>query len=243
MTDSIPLPTLRVGQTCDVTIDAAQDGGQYKSRIEDVDGPKLQIAMPTRRGEPVIPPMGQQIQIVTQTSSGSSVFIQAEVTGRQSQPFPVLTVRVLSASQQQARSYFRAAVNVWPAECSVWRSPPDEGDAGVASPAADTGGRHAFWQPLRATVHDLSGGGAALVAHEHVHEGERVKLRFPLPHGGGEFAAAGAVRRSAALSPDQKGQPRWEIGIAFDALAADQRDRLVKAVTRVQAEERRRQTG
>ena len=261
MTDTATaIPTLRVGQTCDITIDAAKDGGQYKSRIEDVDGAKLQIAMPTHRGELVVPPLGQMIQIAAQATSGSSVFIQAEVTGRQNQPFPVLTVRILSASQQQARSYFRADVNVWLAECSVWGDPPaahgehathdahaQHAPDGAAShpthPAEAAAPHHPFWRPVRATVHDLSGGGAALLAHEHIREGERVKLRFSLPHGGGEFAAAGQVRRSDSTGPDQKGQPRWDVGVAFDSLKADQRDRLVKAVNRVQAEERHRQTG
>src|SRR5687768_4929145 len=114
------VPGLRIGQTCDITIEAAEGGGLYKSRIEDVDGDKLSIAMPTHRGELVIPPMGRVVQIAAQTAGGGQVFIQAEVTGRQNQPFPMLTTRVISASQQQARNYFRADVTVWPSECSVW---------------------------------------------------------------------------------------------------------------------------
>jgi c-di-GMP-binding flagellar brake protein YcgR len=180
------------------------------------------------------------------------VFIQAEVTGRQSQPFPVLTVKVLSASQQQARSYFRADVTVWPAECSVWGEAPAEhgedaaqGDGHAASPVPAThvpgAAHHAFWRPVHASLHDLSGGGAALLAHEHIREGERVKLRFPLPHGGGEVAVTGEVRRSVSRGRDQKGEVRWDVGVAFDNVKAELRDKVVKAVNRVQAEERRRQ--
>ena len=258
------IPSLRVGQVCDVTIEAAEGGGQYKSRIEDVDGDKLQLAMPTQRGQLVVPAMGRMVQISAETSGASSVFIQAEVTGRQNQPFPVFTVRIVSATQQQPRSYFRADVTVWPAECSVWGEAPVEhaehaegeaahptqhaqhaqhADSHAAATHVPGGGHHAFWRPVRASVHDLSGGGAALLAHQHIREGERVKLRFPLPHGGGEVAVTGQVRRSESRGRDPKGGVRWDVGVAFDNVSADLRDKLVKSVNRVQAEDRHRQTG
>ncbi|HEU5318478.1 MAG TPA: flagellar brake protein [Chloroflexota bacterium] len=268
---------LRIGQTCEITIEAAEGGGQYKSRIEDVEGESIKVAMPTHRGELVVPAMGRVMQIAVQGSGGGTIFIQAEVTGRQSQPFPVLTVRALSASQQQARSYFRADVTVWPTECSVWgESPVDhgagntpghegqpahaaEGHAGQAAhptPAAHgthaangagshdghaVPAHHAFWRPVHASLHDLSGGGAALLVHEHLREGDRVKLRFPLPHGGGEVTTTGEVRRSISRGRDAQGEVRWDVGIAFENVKAELRDRLVKAVNRIQAEDRRRQ--
>src|SRR6266508_3352366 len=138
------IPSLRVGQTVDLSIEAAEGGGQFKSRIEDVDGGKVQLAMPTQRGQLVVPAMGRIVQITTETSGGGSVFIQAEVTGRQNQPFPVFTVKILSATQQQPRSYFRADVTVWPAECSVWGEPPAKhGEHGDSEPAPHADGHAA----------------------------------------------------------------------------------------------------
>ena len=96
---------------------------------------------------------------------------------------------------------------------------------------------------MRASLHDLSGGGAALLTGEHLRVGDRVRLRFPLPHGGGEVAVTGEVRRSSGRGPDPQGQPRWDIGVAFENLKAETRDALVKSVNRSQAEERRRQAG
>jgi c-di-GMP-binding flagellar brake protein YcgR len=270
---SAGISSLRIGQTCEITIEAAEGGGQYKSRIEDVEGESIKVAMPTHRGELVVPAMGRVMQIAVQGSGGGTIFIQAEVTGRQSQPFPVLTVRALSASQQQARSYFRADVTVWPSEVSVWGEAPVDHTAGHTAghapahdgQAAHTGdghtthathtthgagashdthpspSHHAFWRPVHASLHDLSGGGAALLAHDHLREGDRVKLRFTLPHGGGEVAVTGEVRRSISRGRDQQGEVRWDVGVAFDGVKAELRDRLVKAVNRVQAEERRRQ--
>ena len=75
----------------------------------------------------------------------------------------------------------------------------------------------------------------------HLREGDRVKLRFALPHGGGEVAVTGEVRRSISRGRDQEGEVRWDVGLAFENVSADLRDKLVKAVNRVQAEERRRQ--
>jgi c-di-GMP-binding flagellar brake protein YcgR len=255
------IPTLRIGQTCDVTIEAAQGGGQYKSRIEDVEGAVVKVAMPSRQGQLVVPPMGQAVQLTVQATGGGTLFVQAEVTGRQNQPFPTLTLRVLSASQQQARSYFRADVTIWPSECSVWGAAPEH-DAHDAHAGHDPDPEHpshpahpnhaehlagvaslAFWRPLKASLHDLSGGGAALLTGEHLRVGDRVRLRFPLPHGGGEVAVTGEVRRSIGRGPDPQGQPRWDIGVAFDTLKAETRDGVVKAVNRAQAEERRRQAG
>jgi c-di-GMP-binding flagellar brake protein YcgR len=225
------LPGVRIGATCEIAIESADGYGEYKSRIEDFQEDRITVAMPTHRGSFVIPAIGDPIEVIVPTPGGGQLFLESEVTQRQTDPLPMLVLRVLSVGQRQSRGYYRIMnLTVRPTECAVWDI---------------SGGRDdAFWKPVRAIVQDMSGGGVGLLADEEMPVGSRTRIRFPLPFGGGECLGIGEVKmcrphgtRGAAAA--RRGHERWIVGLLMDEITRRTRERLIKAVHRYQAEERR----
>ena len=226
------LPGVRVGAVCEIAIESADGYGEYKSRIEDFQDDRMTVAMPTHRGAFVIPAIGDPLDVIVPTGTGGTLFLESEVLGRQSEPLPLLNVRVLSVGQRQSRGYYRILdLKLQPTECAVWDISDGRDDA--------------FWRPVRAVVQDMSGGGIGLLADEEMPVGSRARVRFPLPFGGGECVGIGEVKmcrphgaRGAAISSKRDSQ-RWIIGLQMDEIPRRTRERLIKGVHRYQAEERR----
>src|SRR5688572_32414600 len=101
------LPGVRIGAICEIAIESADGYGEYKSRIEDFADDRMTLAMPTHRGAFVIPAIGDPLDVIVPTPGGGTVFLESEVLGRQSEPLPLLNVRVNSVGQRQARGYYR----------------------------------------------------------------------------------------------------------------------------------------
>ena len=222
------LPGVRIGATCEIAIESADGYGEYKSRIEDFQEDRLTVAMPTHRGAFIIPSIGDPIEVIVPTPGGGQLFLESEVLQRQSDPLPMLVLRVLSVGQRQARGYYRITdLKVQPTECAVW----DISD----------GRDEAFWRPVRAIIQDMSGGGCGLLADEEMPVGSRARIRFPLPFGGGECIGIGEVKmcRPHGARGGRRGSERWIVGLQMDEITRRTRERLIKGVHRYQAEERR----
>ncbi|HET7768616.1 MAG TPA: flagellar brake protein [Chloroflexota bacterium] len=226
------LPGVRIGAVCEIAIESADGYGEYKSRIEDLQDDRLTVAMPTHRGAFVIPAIGDPLDVIVPTPGGGTLFLESEVLGRQSEPLPLLNVRVVSVGQRQARGYYRVTnLTVRPTECAVW----DISD----------GRDEAFWRPVRAIVQDMSGGGCGLLADEEMPVGSRARIRFPLPFGGGECVGIGEVKMCrphgsrGGINSARRGEQRYIVGLQMDEITRRTRERLIKAVHRYQAEERR----
>jgi c-di-GMP-binding flagellar brake protein YcgR len=220
------LPGVRIGQNCEVAVEGADGYGEYKTYIEDLRDDRLVVAMPTSRGQYVNPSTGTRLELRVPTPGGGTLYLDCELVARQTSPVPMLVLRVIAVGQQQSRGYFRIPVVVRPFDCAVWDH------AG--------GPEFAHWRPVRVAIQDLSGGGAGLLADEQLPEGARVRLRFPVPFGGGECAATGQVKMSRRHGVSQATrEPRWIAGVQFDEITRQAREGIVKAVHRIQAEERR----
>ena len=219
------LPGVRIGANCEIAIESPDGYGEYKSRIEDLEADRLTLAMPTQRGAYVIPSNGDPLQVILPTAGGGTLFLDGEVLGRQSQPIPMIVIRVLAVGQQQSRGFFRINVVVHPTECAVW----DHSD----------GPDEAFWRPVRAIVQDMSGGGVGMLGDESIPTGSRMRIRFPLPFGGGECNGTGELKMCRPHRGSTAKQARWILGLQMDQIARRERERLIKAVHRFQAEERR----
>lgn len=221
------LPGVRIGANCEIAIESADGYGEYKSRIEDFQEDRLTLAMPTHRGAFIIPATGDPLNVILATPAGGTLFLEGEVVGRQSQPMPLIVMRVVAVGQRQSRGYFRIMLTVRPNDCALW----DISD----------GADGAFWRPVRAVIQDMSGGGIGLLADEQVPVGGRMRVRFPLPFGGGEAVGYGDIKmcrphgRGAAAARSN----RWIVGLQMDEITRRTRERLIKAVHRYQAEERR----
>jgi c-di-GMP-binding flagellar brake protein YcgR len=219
------LPGVRIGANCEIAIESADGYGEYKSRIEDLEEDRLTLAMPTHRGSFVVPRTDDPLQVIVPTPGGGTLFLECEVLGRQNQPIPLVMVRVLAVGQQQSRGFFRINVTVRPTECAVW-------DIG-------SGPEDSFWRPVRAIVQDMSGGGIGMLADEAVPVGARMRLRVPLPYGGGECVGTGEIKMCRPHRGSSARNPRWIVGVQLDQIARRERERLIKGVHRYQAEERR----
>jgi c-di-GMP-binding flagellar brake protein YcgR len=224
------LPGIRIGATCEIAIESADGYGEYKSRIEDFQEDRLTLAMPTHRGAFVIPSIGDPIEVIVPTPGGGTLFLESEVLQRQSQPLPLVVVRVVAVGQRQSRGYFRIYLSLRPTECALWD--------------ISEGRDEAYWRPVRALIQDMSGGGIGLLADEEMPVGSRVRVRFPLPYGGGECVGIGEAKMCRVQAPPRGSGPRaragkWIVGLQMDEITRRTRERLIKAVHRHQAEERR----
>lgn len=221
------LPGVRIGANCEIAIESADGYGEYKSRIEDFQEDRLTLAMPSHRGAYVIPGSGDPLNVILGTPAGGTLFLEGEVVGRQSQPVPMIVMRVLAVGQRQSRGFYRINITLSPIECALW-------DISEGPDAT-------FWRPVRATIQDMSGGGIGLLSDEQVPVGGKMRVRFPLPFGGGEAVGFGDIKmcrphgRGAAAARSG----RWIIGLQMDEITRRTRERLIKAVHRFQAEERR----
>jgi c-di-GMP-binding flagellar brake protein YcgR len=219
------LPGVRIGANVEIAIESADGYGEYKSRIEDMEEDRLTLAMPTHRGSYVVPRTDDPLSVILPRPGAGTLFMECEVLGKQSQPIPLVVVRVVAVGQQQARGFFRVNVVIRPTECAVWD--------------LTFGQEEAHWRPVRATVQDMSGGGIGMLADEAVPQGSRLRLRFPLPYGGGECTGVGEVKMCRPHRGSTARHPRWILGVQLDQIARRERERLIKGVHRYQAEERR----
>lgn len=219
------LPGIRPGAICEIGIESPDGYAEFRTRVEDYDEGRLVLGMPSKRGTFIPLMIGDPVQVMVPAQAGGTLFLEGQITGRRLEPLPLISVEILSVGLQQSRGYFRINLVVRPTECSVW-------DVSV-------GPNDAFWRPVRATVQDMSGGGVGLLADEPVQTGSKLRIRFPLPVGGGECNGSGEVKLCRPHRAGDGGPARWIVGVQLDALTRPTRERLIKAVHRHQAEERR----
>lgn len=82
------------------------------------------------------------------------------------------------------------------------------------------------WLDLRADVCDLSANGLGLSLDREVALDERVSLSLELPDGQGLLRARLVIRHAAQAQQDR----RWQAGGEFQAIAADDQERLIRFV-------------
>jgi c-di-GMP-binding flagellar brake protein YcgR len=231
------LPGLRVGLNCTLELDSeeAGEGDAFKSRIEDMRDDTVVVAWPSKRGQNVHAVNGDMIYLTVPTfdSKGrpaSTMYLDGEVIARSPgglESIATLTVRVLAVGRQQQRAHFRLYINLQPLDCAIWHR-----DFGASE-------AEGYWRPIGASITDLSGGGVGLQSDDQVMEGARLRLRFPLPMGTGEFLID--TRVAKCIPATAGGRTRYKIGTMFDQIDRIQRERLMRCIHRFQVEQRRRE--
>ena len=226
MVEQLTAEGLKIGAAVEIGVDAADGYREYKTRVEDFEADRLVLAMPTWRARPVLVALGEPAQVMIPSERGGKLFLGCEVIARQAEPLPMLTVQVLAVGQEQSRSYVRVYYSTRPLECSVWEM--------------SAGASEAYWRHFPAAIQDLSGGGIGLLCHEPIAEGARVRLRFPLPCGGGYCRVSGEVKLVRTSGRDDRPDNLpLTAGLEVQEIARADRERLIKAVLRFQSEERR----
>ena len=232
------LRAVRLGAAAMLEVETPEGPREYRTRIEDVDGELVHVAMPTEHGTQVVLPLGEEVLVHVATTAAASVDIRGQVTARKVSPYPVLVLRALEVEANQQRSFHRVRVWIQPEEAWMWVDDVESSSGTTASePRGD-------WQRVEATVCDLSGGGLGLRMEAAPMKDSTVRVRLLLPLTGEALAVRGRVvsaRKTDAAA--RAGTAPFHVGVRFEELAKVDQERLVRALTRVQLEERRKARG
>jgi c-di-GMP-binding flagellar brake protein YcgR len=230
-------PSIKIGASASIEVQTSDGAREYKSRVEDIEAHFLLVSMPSERGEFVVIPTGQYVTLSVTTPSAANLFVEGEVVGRRTQPFPVLVIRPISVESNQQRLFHRVQVRIEPAGFWTWigeGEPPP-----TARPETQNG--ETTWQALNGTIVDVSGGGVGMVSDVELPREAWVQVRFPLPATKEPFEARGRVM--VARPRPLAGKAQYQLGVKFEGLDKKEQERLVKANHQHQIEERRRARG
>lgn len=228
-------PSIRIGANATIEIQTADGAREYKSRIEDIEAHFLLVAMPSEKGQLVVIPTGQYVTLSVTTPTQANLFVEGEVVGRRTQPFPVMVVRPISIESNQQRLFHRVQIRIEPTGFWCWI-----GD-GEPAPTARPQNGATTWQKVQGTIVDVSGGGVGMVADVELPREAWVVIRFPLPVTGEPFEARGRVM--VARPRPHAGKTQYQVGVRFEGLDKKEQERLVRANHQYQIEERRRSRG
>jgi c-di-GMP-binding flagellar brake protein YcgR len=228
-------PSIRVGANVSIEVQTTEGAREYKSRLEDVEAQLLLVSMPSEKGQYVVIPTGQYVTLSVTTASAANLFVEGEVIGRRTQPFPVIVVRPISIESNQQRLFHRVQVRIQPTGCWCWIG------EGEPPPNTKPSNGSSDWQTINSTIVDVSGGGVGMVADVELPREAWVQVRFPLPVTAEPFEARGRVM--VARPRPHAGKVQYQIGLRFEGLDKKEQERLVRANHQYQIEERRRSRG
>lgn len=231
-------PSVRIGANILMEVQTPEGQREYKSRVEDIEDGTLVIAMPSERGELVMLNQGEYCTLNIMTVSAAQVFAEGEIIGRRAQPVPLLVIHPFYVETRQQRTFHRVQVRIEPMGVWWWTRPEDKVGLSRRPSAANKDGG---WQSYNAVIVDLSGGGLGLLASEELPRGTNMFVRFPLPVTQELMEVRGRITSSRARPKGD--QMFYLLGIQFEGLSQQDQERIVKANTRHQIEERRKGLG
>lgn len=228
-------PSIRIGASASIEIQNEDGSREYKSRVEDIENGLLVVALPSERGELLQVSSGQFVTLAVQTASGSNLFVEAEVMGRRTSPFPVMVARPVSIESNQQRLFHRVQVVIEPT--GVWRWVGQSAPSPTSRPSAT----NANWERVKGMIVDVSGGGVGFLSETELARETHIVIRFPLPAIKEPFEAYGKVMM---CRPRPQGAVvRYQHGIKFEGVSKSDQERLIRANHQYQIEERRRARG
>lgn len=236
-------PSIRIGASTTIEVQTDEGAREFKSRIEDIQNSLLHVAMPSERGQLVVVPTGQYVTLSVMTPTGTNMFIEGEVMGRRTQPFPVLVIRPMSVESNQQRNFHRVQLRMEPMALWQWTGTDDPDRKGIRPGAEPSGsnGDAGVWQRVTGTILDVSGGGIGLLADSDIPKDSILRVKFPLPVSGEPIELRGRVMISRPRP--QGSETKYQSGVQFEEMSPFDQDRLVRAIHQYQLEERRRSRG
>lgn len=229
------LRSVRIGAAVAIEMETFDGPRQYPSRIEDVELDTLHVATPAERGTLVAVPVGTGVRLTVTTLASAPMVVQGTVTALQRAPVPVLLIRASEVDETHSHLFKRVPVLIQPEEAWVWAGtsrPPKR----PRPPALES-----RWRPLHATVVGLGGTGLSLLTEARIATDAVLCLRIALPPFGEPLTVRGHV---VAVDPAGEARAttaaRYSSGMQFDDLSRTERERVVRAVNRLQLDRRRR---
>lgn len=148
---------MKIGHRVEIALAHDQDETYYTSKVEDFDDQYLTIAMPTDKGYPVIPAIGEVIFGRLRTSEGVFKFVSVFID-KAAKPIPVLRIMLpKEMDKHQQREFVRVETRIPVKVCF------EDEDKNLSDPYVTYS-------------KDLSGGGIRIVMDRDVEAGSRVHV-------------------------------------------------------------------
>lgn len=190
----------------------------YATRVEDMQGERLKLSLPTEGGVPVYIPRGERIRCEF-TAEGGIYSFTVEVLGWEQRPIPTLIVEMPKQFQRlQRRDYVRLEANL-----AINYSVLCTGDA-----------TREQW--LRSQTRDISGGGLLFKAPDKLPIGAQLEVYLTLE--GNTIHTSGEVVRYLPDMVDS--EPGNWMGLRFLDINERDRDMIIRYIFNQQRERRKR---
>ena len=212
---------LKIGQRLEISLDDYTDGNiSYTSRIEDIVGDELIVAMPhTGKRVPVIPRQGETLYVLAAGDGCHYRFFSTHngtgYTNQKDKRIPVLYISAPEVGERfQKRRSFRVRVN-----------------AGVTVRLVDKSGK--IYPPAKARIINFSGTGLAFAWHKELEIGSEAGLEInDIPKLGALSVMSTVVR---CLRIDREDEPAvYHIGVKFEALSKPAVEKIIRYLFEVQ---------
>jgi c-di-GMP-binding flagellar brake protein YcgR len=209
--------TFRVGVTISLEYEEHGIPQFVLSRVEEAEGDRLWVAMPTRAGMFLALPVDTAMLVHIRKDEIVHT-LHARVSGRRLQPTPMLELRPTSEIQRRPpREYVRLKIVLMPSYAALLG--PDGGETRIA-----------------ATIVNIGAGGVLLRTRQAVEVGQQARLSVELP------GSIGAIATTVqALRVDTRRTDRglyYEAGCVFVDLTDEERDLITTFIFRFQVRQR-----
>ena len=209
---------LAIGQRLEIFFENSEEGDSgYTSRVEDIIGDELVVAMPLdERRVPIIPRVGENLYVLAGGDGCHYRFFSVHLShGRHEGRIPVLHISIPEVAERfQKRGLFRIKVNL----TATVRLVDHEGKIDA---------------PKRVPVIDLSGSGLAFVWPKQVSHDMEAALEINDIPGIGTLELMTRVMRCTRIEREDD-TPIYHIGVQFQEISCSMRDKIIRYLFQVQ---------
>ena len=209
---------LAIGQRLEIFFENSEEGDSgYTSRVEDIIGDELVVAMPLdERRVPIIPRVGENLYVLAGGDGCHYRFFSVHRShGRHEGRIPVLHFSIPEVAERfQKRGLFRIKVNL----TATVRLVDREGKIDA---------------PKRVPVIDLSGSGLAFVWPKQVSHDMEAALEINDIPGIGTLELMTRVMRCTRIEREDD-TPIYHIGVQFQEISRSMRDKIIRYLFQVQ---------
>jgi type IV pilus assembly protein pilZ len=209
---------LAIGQRLEIFFENSEEGTSgYTSRVEDIVGDELVVAMPLdERRVPVIPRVGENLYVLAGGDGCHYRFFSVHRShGRHEGRIPVLHISIPEVAERfQKRGLFRIKVNL----TATVRLVDSEGKIDA---------------PKRVPVVDLSGSGLAFAWPKSVGLESDAALEINDIPGIGTLEVMTRVMRCTRIEREDD-TPIYHIGVQFQEISRSMRDKIIRYLFQVQ---------
>ena len=209
---------LAIGQRLEIFFENSEEGDSgYTSRVEDIIGDELVVAMPLdERRVPIIPRVGENLYVLAGGDGCHYRFFSVHRShGCHEGRIPVLHISIPEVAERfQKRGLFRIKVNL----TATVRLVDREGKIDA---------------PKRVPVIDLSGSGLAFVWPKQVSHDMEAALEINDIPGIGTLELMTRVMRCTRIEREDD-TPIYHIGVQFQEISRSMRDKIIRYLFQVQ---------